>query len=261
MRTMLIQFLHNVGLYKPVRWLVIRCQVLAWRIFNFITKREEKEIKAYLTSKNVNKLHLGCGLNYIKGWLNTDLMPGKERFRLDVSKDFQFPDNTFDYAFSEHVIEHMPYEVGKKMLVGCFKSLKPNGVLRISTPDIKFLIDLYQNDKNGRNREYIEWNAKNFIKDQAPHNAISVVNNYVRDWGHQYIYDVKSLSNLLEAIGFTDIKELELGKSSHENLAGLENETRHPAGFLALESLVLEARKPVWLGCCFLEKSFPLVEN
>ena len=44
--------------------------------------------------------------------------------------------------------------------------------------------------------------------------------------------------------GFTSITEEKLGESSHADLRGLEHATRMPEGFLALESMIIAAKKP-----------------
>lgn len=240
----IIQCLKYLGLYNVVYKIYFTTIALVWHFYGILTNRNETFLKNYIQNNPVHKLHLGCGLNYLDGWVNTDLKPNGKRIYLDVSKKFPFPDNSFDFAFTEHVIEHMPYACGKSMLQECFRVLKPNGVLRVVTPDLKFLINLYQNDQEKINKDYIEWNSALFIKDAAPHDALSVLNNYVRDWGHKYIYDIPALSSALKSYGYVDIKEQKVGKSEHSSLNGLEHESRHPVGFLALESLVIEARKP-----------------
>ena len=243
MRKTFIQFLHRIGLYQPVRWLYTRCVSYSWRAYSFLTGRDRAIVQTYLTRHDVRKLHLGCGLNYLSGWLNTDLFPNEHRVHLNVTKRFPYPDNTFDFIYSEHMIEHLLFAAGRNMLSECFRVLKPNGVMRLVTPDFRFLLNLYLDPDKPLHRDYIEWNSDLFVKDEAPHNALSVINNYVRDWGHQYIYDVPILRKTLSAIGFRDIEERLLGESLHSDLQKLEHESRHPAGFLALESLVLEAKK------------------
>ncbi len=245
MQDTLKKLLRDIGLYKQVRWVYLRGSALAWRIYNFVTKRQDGIINDYLGSNEMRKIHLGCGNNILDGWLNTDLIPTGKRIRLDVSKRYPFDDNTFDHAYSEHVIEHLPYQIGRTMISEAFRVLKPGGVIRISTPDLKFLIALYEDDKKDIHEQYIKWNAENFIGDEAPHDSISVFNNYVRDWGHVYIYDVESLSRMFKEIGFTDIKAVKINESEHKHLQNLEHESRQPEGFLQLETMTIEGTKPV----------------
>lgn len=241
-RAEVIELLKKTRLYKPVRFVVKRSVPTFWIPYDAITKRSDRQLVNYLRSHNVHKLHIGCGGNYLDGWFNTDLSPNARRTGLNATKRFPFPDNTFDYIFSEHMIEHVPYDLGKVMLSECHRVLKPGGTLRIVTPDLKFLIGLYQND-NQINKDYIKWSSELFIGGHAPAVATTVINNFYRDWGHKFIYDVPVMKDAMKKTGFAEIREEKLTESQHEALRGLEHHTRMPEGFLALESMIIEATK------------------
>jgi predicted SAM-dependent methyltransferase len=53
----------------------------------------------------------------------------------------------FDYVFSEHMIEHVSYAEGLLMLRECLRVLKPGGRIRIATPSLEVLLDLYKPSK------------------------------------------------------------------------------------------------------------------
>lgn len=241
-REKIITLLRKTGLYAPVRFAVKKSVPAFWVPYGALTKRSDRCLMRYIKANKVHKLHIGCGGNYLDGWFNTDLIPNHRRTQLNATRRFPFPNNTFDYIFTEHMIEHVPYAKGKTMLSECFRVLKPGGILRIVTPDLKFLIGLYQND-NKINKDYVEWSSDLFLKDLAPHNATSVINNFYRDWGHQYIYDVPVMRDALTKAGFLEITETEIGNSPHSALCGLEHAQRMPPGFLALESMIIEAKK------------------
>jgi len=189
-------------------------------------------------------LHIGCGENTLAGWLNSDYYPTVSNvIQLDATRKFPLDENTFDYIFSEHVIEHIKYVDGLRMLKECSRILRANGRIRISTPDLQFLIDLYSKQKTALQQDYIKWASDEFVKNGESSDTM-VINNFVRDWGHVFVYDEKTLRRSLELSGFVDIIRYKISESDDENLRNLENETRMPAGFLQLESLTLEARKP-----------------
>ena len=71
-----------------------------------------------------------------------------------------------------------------------------------------------------------------------------MINNYVRNWGHHFIYDRETLKLALTRAGFVDIVFCSLNESDSADLRGLENEARQPEGFLAMETMVVEGRKP-----------------
>jgi len=211
-----------------------------------VQRTDEKILAAYLRSHTVRKLHVGCGTHIVPGWLNCDLaskVPGV--FLLDATKRFPFHDNQFDFLFSEHLIEHLTYEQGRAMLSECFRVLKPGGVARITTPSFEFLADLYKKQTGDLEKAYIDWAAATFIPHAGQSKSVFVINNFLYcDWGHRFIYDPTTLSYALTSVGFTDARECALLSSSHEELRNLENHERMPAGFLALESMTVEATKP-----------------
>jgi len=191
------------------------------------------------------KLHLGCGDSVLDGWLNTDFSPqSRDVMTLNATRRFPFDDESFDYVFSEHMIEHLRLTDGLKMLAECFRVLRPGGRVRISTPDLRFLIEL-EGKRSEVQERYMEWSAATFL----PHitgfaGEALVINNYMRDWGHQFIYDERTLREALMSCGFCDAVRYDLNESADVNLRDLENESRMPEGFLALETMTLEARKP-----------------
>jgi predicted SAM-dependent methyltransferase len=189
-------------------------------------------------------LQIGCSTNILPRWLNADLKPSPCAVFLDASKKFPFPGCHFDYVFSEHLIEHLDYETGAKMVSEIFRVLRPNGRVRIATPDFDFLVNLYLHPNEPVHQRYIA-NAAAKFPVPAPTNAVSVVNNFFRDWGHQYIYGREVLENLLISSGFTSVARCDSGESSDANLRGIDSHGRLIGNeFNRLESMIFEGVKP-----------------
>jgi predicted SAM-dependent methyltransferase len=216
------------------------------RLYDRASGRDAKLIDRYFREASTRKLQIGCGENVLEGWLNCDLNPKKDSvLRLDATKRFPFDDGQFDYVFSEHFIEHIDYPEGLKMLSECRRVLKPGGKARITTPNMAFLIDLYRKDKSEQQLRYIEWATKSFINYAPATRDVFVINNFFTcDWGHRFIYDQESLTELMQKAGFGNIRSFVLGGSDDPELRGLENESRMPAGFLKLESITVEGERP-----------------
>ena len=91
--------------------------------------RDAKLIDHYLRETvGPKKLQLGCGRNWLEGWLNSDYYPRtSDIVHLDVTAPLPFSDGVFDYVFSEHVIEHISYHNGVFMLSECLRILKQIG--------------------------------------------------------------------------------------------------------------------------------------
>lgn len=175
------------------------------------------------------KLHFGCGSNILKGWENLDLP------NTDITKPLRYKDNSIDFIFNEHVIEHVDEVDGFKFIKECYRILKPGGVLRISCPSIDGIINAYINFKTldpdwrsmfDDNRDkfinsviYYEaafYNGKKFGK-----NFEEIIVSNGKQW-HKYMYSKGDFKNKLNLVGFSEVKFLEKHESDHPELVGLE---------------------------------------
>ena len=222
-----------------------------------IKKKKEKKrdllnkelIANYLNENTDKKLQIGCGNNHLKGWLNTDLLYNNQTAYLDVKEKFPFPDNIFNYIHSEHLIEHLTYKEQLRMLNEVHRVLCKGGKIRIATPSLDFLFNLYK-DENKTNKEYIDWaidsfiNIENLKKDNYNTKTVFVINNFVRDWGHKFIHNENSLHKILVITGFKNIKNEKVNVSADKVLDGVEQHGNNiPEEFNKLESIVLTAQK------------------
>jgi len=225
--------------------LLRRSQQMLWYTAHRFTGWDRKAAARYIAESPVRKLHIGCGKNILPNWLNMDYLPlSRAALYLDARRPFFFKGDTFDYIFSEHMIEHISYDDGLKMLVECRRVLKPLGKLRISTPDLTFMIGLCRSEKSALEREYIKWASDVFCNGCPGVNEVFVINYFMRNWGHTFIYDENTLRNAMTTAGFTNIVKCDLQESEDAALRNLENEARLPPGFLRLETITLEGAKP-----------------
>lgn len=214
---------------------------------------DSRLIECYLEGNTVRKLQLGTGPNPLPGWLNTDLRPDSyiEHRRtiafLDATRPFAFDDVTFDYIFSEHQIEHVPEPEGRSMVTECFRVLRPGGRIRIATPDLAAMVELYIRPFGERERAYVDWVMASFLPTIASGNPpCYVVNQMFGAYGHRFIYDEQTLAAILTDAGFVEIERRNPGESGDPALRGLEahgcaigNEEAN-----RLETMVLEAVRP-----------------
>lgn len=196
-----------------------------------------------------SKLNIGCGINVIvgNGWINCDnsLLAKLKRSPLwfvvawlirrgilseiyreypdvrivDIRRPLPFPDNSADYIYCSQVIEHLFFYDLSKFLSECSRVLKPNGVIRILTPDLNKIINLYQT----RNLVRFEENDGLSSKYSADHLNLVF---YPRSWvsrykrtrlvrimdaipeQHKYVFDFETLSSLLLESGFKVVNEV-----------------------------------------------------
>ena len=201
-------------------------------------------ISDYLKNHSVRKLQLGSGLKLIDGWLNSDCsLFFKSKCFIDVTAPFPLADKTFDYVFTEHVIEHLTYEEGQAMLKESYRVLKPGGGIRVSCPDLRVYIALFTPEKTPAQQQFIKMSVDNLPSDIHIYKESFVINNSLRNWGHKFVYDEETLTLALESAGFVGVKRWTPGESDDPNLQGLEDRGPKHEG-KCFESQILQARRP-----------------
>lgn len=170
------------------------------------------------------KVHLGCGPHVLPGWANLDLDGPPGTVRVDLAHRLPFADRSVELVFSEHFIEHVTRERGVKILRECVRILRPGGVLRISTPDLRVLVEEYLAGRTG------EWAADGW----APRSPCALLNEGLRLWGHRFVWDEPELVGVLGQAGFSRIIRVGWRESRHPELRGLECRPFH--GDLILEA-------------------------
>lgn len=174
------------------------------------------------------KLHLGCGQVYIDGWTNVDMESDKADIKIDLRRPLPFDNNTVDFIYSEHFIEHLNVKEGVVFLSECYRILGNGGVFRISTPDLDYLLFRY----------FFFWKWRTWYKQYGYEwikTRAEMVNIVFREWGHQYLYNREELERRLVEAGFAKIHRKKRNKSTFSELRNLE--TRKES------RLVLEAFK------------------
>ena len=198
------------------------------------------KINSYLQSQKTRKLQVGCGDKIKEGWLNTDRNPRRRAVFLDATKPFPLPDNSFDYVYAENLLEHLPYEDGVKFATECYRVLRKNGKLRVTTPDLNFLFQIFTR-KAEIHEAYLKWAVESNSLPKQVNSSVFVINNFFRAWGHTFVYDFETLSSLLTKCGFRDVTRFDLGKSDDVNLQNIESHMAANQEFYRLESMFVEA--------------------
>lgn len=172
------------------------------------------------------KLNLGCGSNIREGFINIDL-ESPHAVKIDLRQPLPYQRDSIELIFSEHFIEHVAAHYLKNMAFDWFRVLKPGSWVRLSTPDLMALVDNYRMDLV---RAYLPvgW---------EPRTPAEMMNDGMRLWGHEFLYDWPELSALLTAAGFVNVTRERPRHSQVPELAGLE--IRPDCG-----DLVVQAMKP-----------------
>jgi predicted SAM-dependent methyltransferase len=210
---------------KPLLRMALRAW---WRVYRMLLSPIMNRIKISKFRKiGQLKLNIGCGKVKLPGWVNIDIEAGADLV-IDVRKGLSFDDNSVDFIYNEHFIEHLSYEECERVLKEFWRVLKKGGVLRIATPDLDYIINKYVTD--WKDQEWLSWPEYNFIKTRG-----EMLNTCFYRWRHKYLYNEEDLKNQLTKAGFRKIIRCEWNKSNHPELSGLE--TRKDS------KLIMEAEK------------------
>ncbi len=201
--------------------------------------RRARLVERYLASTAEPRLHLGAGPVTLPGWLNTDVVAGD--IYLDLTRRFPLPDRSFAFVFGEHIIEHVGEKAGEDAIAEMLRILRPGGILRLTTPDLRKVLALYEDRNPAISRaDYMDFLES--ITGKRHDRPAQLLNTFVRMWGHQHIYDEEDLRAKLELAGFAEVARREPGQSPHPMLRELEH--HGPPWENDAEAMCLEATRP-----------------
>lgn len=216
--------------------------VRAHRLRRALFRSDLRLRNEYLRNTTSPKLQIGGGWSLFEGWLNTDIETIPGVMWMDATQRFPFGDETFQYVYSEHMIEHVPYGKGERLLRECYRVMRRGGAIRIITPDLSAIIRLYDPELSAEQKRYMQWFCQTFVPERTP-SAASAINTMFRSWGHQFIYDEQTLAGSMRSAGFNSITRYPIRCTGYPELQNLVNEQRYPEGLLNYESITLEAIK------------------
>jgi predicted SAM-dependent methyltransferase len=180
-------------------------------------------VSRYLKTHSVRKLQIGSHVCVLPGWLNTDLYPlWISAVSLDATKTFPLPDESFDYVFSEHQLEHIAYSEALTMLRECRRILRPGGKIRLAVPSLDRLVELIRPARSDVQDRYIRYSTDFWWPSVRNPGPCFAFNSAFMNWGHKFLYDQTTLRNTLEATGFKEAQFFAPGVSNDPNLTGIE---------------------------------------
>jgi predicted SAM-dependent methyltransferase len=176
-------------------------------------------------------LNIGCGPYPIQGFINLDYhwRPGVD-ICWDITRALPLDDASVRGVFTEHCVEHVPFDACRRVLRECARILEPGGALRVVVPDAELYLDLYQRAKAGEEVEFPYPQADEVT-------PLMAVNRIFRNHGHLFAYDERTLSTMLRDAGLVDIRRASFREGRDPALL-VDREER------AVESLYMEASAP-----------------
>ena len=168
----------------------------------------------------VTKVQVGCGPHaLLEGWCNTDIRPFDG---IDVAMDATrpWPFSGLTHVFGEHFIEHLEIDRAIDFLVHAGNSLAPGGRIRLSTPNLAWVMRTHFTFGD-------DVDAERRLQDTIK------LNRGFYGWGHRFLWTEEMLTGVMDSVGYEDITLHEYGHSDDPVLHGLE---RH-GGFSVADGL------------------------
>ena len=205
-------------------------------------------------------INCGSARTLESGCLNTDLvriqeLDGREAelgrltrvngelyfLRHDSTEPYPIEDGSFEWAYSEHFIEHLPPADAIAWLREVRRVVAPGGLVRITTPSLAMFVEAYRDPEHPFNAELREaLSGSRRFPHGVPDRQGWLLNDIFYGWQHRWIYDFEELRHALVEAGFdaSSVTERAFGKGAVDEVAALDNQGR------AMQTLYAEARRP-----------------
>ena len=218
---------YNVKIFHP-------------RDIEYDLPKEQPPISKIIGPEDVDSIKLNLGSfqdMFYYNWVNIDILDlndfiKKQAYNYlqhDLTKGIPYRDNEVELIVSNHMIEHITRPEGFKLLKECYRVLKPEGVIRFSTPDTKLITKKYLDG------EIMEYRYINTGVENANDEAEAYYNLLLA--GHKTIYDEEALKKMFKETGFKNIERVSWDDSRNPKIKK-ETLTTHPS-----LSLIIEAEK------------------
>ena len=180
------------------------------------------------------RLEVG-GLQERPGWLVTNVNATARNF-LDATARWPFDDGDLEYVYADNVIEHITLAQGRAMLAEAYRCLRPGGVIRLVTPDLREHVELYLRGDAAVESQVAASYRQLGVEVAHP---IDLVRIPIATFGHHlgYLYDYPTLAAELTRVGFVDPTRHAPGDSPHADLKGLDQRAHEGGAQMAVEAV------------------------
>lgn len=175
------------------------------------------------------------GLKPREGWLVTNVNALARNY-LDATSTWPLVAGDVANVYADNVIEHIPLEGTRALLAEAHRCMRPGGVIRLITPDVRAHVELYL-----AGRESLQGAAAQHYRGMGltVEHPIDVLRIPIGEFGHHtgYVFDFETLAAELTDAGFRDVVQCPAGQSEHEVMAGLDVRSHEGGAQLAVEAV------------------------
>ncbi|BEI32949.1 class I SAM-dependent methyltransferase [Polynucleobacter sp. HIN5] len=196
--------------------------------------------------QNIIAVHYGCGWCAPSNWHNFDASPTLRFEKIpfigrfsnknankfpqnvkygDICFGLPFPDNSCDYVYCSHVLEHLSLMDFRKAISNTHSLLKKNGVFRLVVPDLAFLVNEYISDKSADSS--IKFLQNSYLGRVRRNRGLkNFVFDYFGNSNHLWMWDYPSLAEELKKVGFSYVRRAFFNDSVHNIFDSVEEFSR-----------------------------------
>jgi len=163
------------------------------------------ELTSWSEMAELVKLHVGCGKRFIPGFVHIDHMafPHVDHVQ-DIRRLTNIADASATLLYACQVIEYFDREEVVDVLIDWKRTLTPGGILRLSVPNFAVVSRLYQAGLK------LDWFLGTLFG-RIPDGKGGIIY-------HRTTYDEPSLRDLLERVGFADIRLWDWRETEHAHV-------------------------------------------
>lgn len=181
------------------------------------------------------KINLGSGHWKLEGWINVDIdADSRPDVLADLSCGLPFCSLSADFMHTEDFIDQLDLDGAAAFLGECHRILKAGGVIRVLTPDVEKLCQMYVNQPDALKAL---WHDHVGVPLRFG-TAAEIVNIGMRFAGHTFLYDAETLGDLAAACGF-EARRVSYRESEFNELRGIDLRSPETAISLYLDLLKL----------------------
>jgi SAM-dependent methyltransferase len=192
-------------------------------------------------------VQFGCGLCAPSQWQNFDASPTLQLQKLplvgslvpagefgrfpanvehgDIVKGLPINDESVKLLYCSHVLEHLTLAELRQALQNCYRHLQPGGIFRFVLPDLEFMSAQYVNSTDPD--AALEFMRVSWMGiENRQRSLVGFLKEWLGGSHHLWMWDYKSLSRELIAVGFQDIRRAQFGDSGIAEFSQLEDPQR-----------------------------------
>lgn len=170
-----------------------------------------------------------------KGWMMVNVN-AVTPYYMDGTKPWIFEDGSLSYVYADNMIEHVPLAGGRVFFAEAYRCLRPGGVIRLVTPDVRTHVDMYLKGTDVVQSPLADEYRSLGVVIEHP---IDLLRTPIGEFGHHagYVYDFDTLDAELQRAGFKPAVRRNLLESDDPMLQNLEERPTHGSLQMVVEAV------------------------